>query len=97
MPESNSTAILADLLVIGIFLNILSFKQGNHPKFTFISSLSLSFPRHEKQVEFHPTADFSLGPWPSLNGTLYGILWLNLSLSVVFFSLYFQTGQFTRG
>lgn len=52
---------------------------------------------HEEQVEFHPTADFSLGSWLSLTGSLYSILWLHLSLSVVFFSLYFQTGQFTRG
>lgn len=51
MPESNSRAILAYLFAIDIFLNILSFKQAYHSEFAFISSLSLPFPRHKKQVE----------------------------------------------
>lgn len=50
MPESNSRAILAYLLTIAIFLNILNFKQDNHQEFAFICRLSLSFPRHKKKV-----------------------------------------------
>lgn len=50
MPESNSSAVLAYLFAIAVFLNILHFKQDTHYEFALISSLSLSFPRHKKQV-----------------------------------------------
>lgn len=51
MPVSNSRAVLAYLFEIAVFLNILNFKQDNHYEFALISSLSLSFPRHKKQID----------------------------------------------